>query len=114
MSTDPLNKLCKWRTVLAGWHAGTKSMSEPGTKAMRDLMDKFLITRVESNAMTALLIKKGVFTAKEFTDAVNEEAKALDRIYEQLFRGFRTFENGVEIINIEQAHQTMKTMGFPP
>jgi hypothetical protein len=111
---DPLNKLCKWRMVLAGWHAGTRSMQEPGTKAMRDLMDKFLIARCESSALAALLIAKGVFTEQEFTDQIQQEARHLDQIYEQLFQGMRTSEDGVVFYDIKKANETMKTLGFPP
>jgi hypothetical protein len=111
---DPLNKLCKWRSVLAGWHAGTQSMQSTGVQAMRDLMDKWLVMRTESSALAALLIRKNVFTAEEFTDQVHREAAELDRAMERVFPGFRTVEHGVEIYDLDHAQETMRRLGFPP
>ena len=111
---DPLNRLCKWRQVLAGWHSGTRSMQEPGAKAMRDLMDKWLIMRCEGSAMAALLVRKGVFTAEEYRAQVEHEATLLNLQMEQIFPGFRTIDAGVEIFDIKLAQATMARLGFPP
>ena len=111
---DPLNKLCKWRSVLAGWHTGTRSMQEPGTKAMRDLMDKWLVMRCENSAIVALLIGKGVFTTEEFNKQLNDEAAHLDKAMERAFPGFRAADHGVTIFDVKLAEQTMKLLGFPP
>jgi hypothetical protein len=115
---DALNKLCKWRTVLAGWHTGSKALLDPsgkptpGVQAMRDLMDKWLIMRVDNSAMAAILIKKGICTAEEFTEQVHEEARHLDKALEQLFPGFRSTEQGMSI-DIATALKTMRDKGFP-
>lgn len=115
---DPMNKLCKWRTVLAGWHTGSKALlnpqgkPEPGVQAMRDLMDKWLIMRVDNSAMAAILIKKGIVTAEEFTAQVYAEAEHLDAALTTLFPGFRSTENGMSI-DIEKALKTMADKGFP-
>jgi hypothetical protein len=111
---DPLNRLCKWRMVLAGWHHGTRSIEQPGIQAMRDLMDKWLIMRAEGSALVALLVGKGVFTAAEFAAAVQSEAARLDRDLEQVFPGFRTTDDGVQITDMALATATMLRLGFPP
>ncbi len=116
---DALNKLCKWRMVLAGWHSGTKSLqtggkATPGVAAMRDLMDKWLIMRAENSAIVALLVQKGVCTADEFHSAIMEEAAKLDKDMERVFPGFRTSEEGVVVYDAVLASQTMADMGFPP
>jgi hypothetical protein len=110
---DNLNKLCKWRSVLAGWHNGTKTLNSPGTSAMRDLMDKWLIMRAEGSAIAALLVRKGIFSGEEFTDQVMAEAAILDRQLETVFPGFRTTENGVSI-DLAVAQETMRKKNFPP
>ena len=116
---DNLNKLCKWRSVLAGWHRASASLTTPdgnptpGVPAMRDLMDKWLIMRAENSALAALLIGKGVFTGEEFTDQTMAEAAILDRQLESVFPGFRTSENGI-VIDIKVAQETMRKKGFPP
>lgn len=119
MALDPMNRLCKWRTVLAGWHTGTKSLRtpsgtpEPGVQAMRDFMDKWLITRVESNALAGLMIAKGVFTAEEFTLACYQEAVHLDAQLQRQFPGFVTSDDGVTIYDMKLARKTMHDLGFP-
>ncbi|HLW51261.1 MAG TPA: hypothetical protein VKW06_00330 [Candidatus Angelobacter sp.] len=45
--------------------------------------------------MTGLLIKKGFFTAEEFTAQVGLEAQHLDKTFERRFPGFSTTEDGV-------------------
>ena len=114
---DNLNKLCKWRSVLAGWHRGTASLTSggnptPGVAAMRDLMDKWLIIRAENSALAQLLIRKRVFTGEEFTDQTMAEAGILDRQLEKLFPGFRTTDDGV-VIDPVIALETMRAKGFP-
>lgn len=117
---DPLNKLCKWRSVLAGWHTGTKALltpsgqRNPGVDAMRDLMDKWLIMRAENNALVTLLIRKKVFTAQEFSETLMREAALLDREMERIFPGMKTSEEGVVLYDIDMARQTMTDKGFPP
>jgi hypothetical protein len=111
---DPLNKLCKWRTVLAGWHLGTKTVDEPGVAAMRDLMDKWLVMRVENSALAVLLFRKGVFTAEEYTKQINAEAMVLDNRMELAFPGFRAVSEGVEVYDVELANKTVKDKHFPP
>jgi hypothetical protein len=114
MMIDALNKLCKWRGVLAGWHNGTRAMNAPGTQAMRDLMDKWLILRCETSALAALLVQKDVFTTAEFSAAVHREAAYLDKGMEDIFPGFRTSQDGVVIYDTALAQQTMQRLGFPP
>jgi hypothetical protein len=111
--TDALNKLCKWRTVLAGWHHGTRSMNSRGTQAMRDLMDKWLIMRAETNAMAGLMIDKGLITEAELEARVQREAATLDGMMEGQFPGFRTFDGGVTIYDTALSAETTKRLWFP-
>ena len=115
---DPLNKLCKWRMVFAGWHRGsavliTGGKPTPGVAAMRDLMDKWLIMRAENSAIAILLLKKGVFTQEELQEAVMNEATLLDKELESVFPGFRTTEDGIVISDIKLAQKTFRDKGFP-
>lgn len=115
---DPLNKLCKWRSVLAGWHRGTASIMTggkptPGVAAMRDLMDKWLIMRAENSAIVALLVEKGVFKEEEFVDQLMAEADRIDKDMERVFPGFRTSDDGIVIFDALLAQRTMSEKGFP-
>lgn len=102
------NKVAKWRTVLAGRLIGT-SVDDPRAKGYKDLCEKLILYRADLNALTALLIKKGVFTQVEFTEQNIEEMVALDEAYEQQFPGFKTSQEGL-IIGPE-AKET--TRGWP-
>jgi hypothetical protein len=106
------NRLCKWRSVLVGWMIGTKGADEPGVKAHRDRADAVLMLRVEVNALTALLIQKGVFTREEFMVQVTEECGHKERELEAMFPGYRTIDNGISI-DPKLALETNRRMGFP-
>jgi hypothetical protein len=112
--SDMLNKLCKWRSVLAGWHGGSMGKDAPGCRALRDEADMRLLMLTELNALAGLLIAKGVFTAEEFTRQIDIEAAELDRSYERRFPGFRTTTTGIEIYDSDLANDTTKRLGFPP
>ncbi len=95
MPIDSLNKLCKWRSVMAGWLFGTRAMDSPGTQGMRDLAEKWLIMRAENNALAGLLIEKKLIRADEFEKRIQKEADWLDRDMERRFPGMRTNATGV-------------------
>lgn len=92
-----LNRLCKWRAVLAGRHVGTKPRTDPETQAFRELYDKLLILRAEHTALVALLCEKGLITHDEFASQVVTEAQWLEKQYEQAFPGVRATDTGLVI-----------------
>lgn len=110
---EALEKLCKWRSLLAGWHGGSGLVDAPGVKALRDEADHRLIVRVELNALLGLLIQKGVFTVEEFDRALEVEAKQYDKEMAVKFPGFRATAAGLEIFSMDLAQTTMKRLGFP-
>lgn len=107
-----MNKLCKWRSVFVGWMIGTKRGDEPGVQAYRDAVDFRLAARVELNALSTLLIEKGVFTREEFTAQVAIEAGLYDTQLEKLFPGYRTTDEGLSI-DPRVAAETNKRLRFP-
>lgn len=109
---DYLNKLCKWRSVFAGWQLGTRSNEDPECQAIRDHRDLTMLLRAEVSALTALMVKKGVFTADEFRAQLDTEAYLLDQMYEQKFPGWQSTEHGMAIVDIQKARETMK--GWKP
>lgn len=111
---DPLNKLCKWRSIFAGWMFGTRAMDRPGTAAMRDLAEKWLIMRAENNAILGMLIEKKLFTSHDFEKRLMKEADWLDRDMERRFPGMKTTETGVVFYDMDMANKTMTDLGFPP
>lgn len=113
MVSGVLQKLAKWRSVLAGWHGGSMGLDTPGCQALRDEAEIRLMLRVEANALAGLLLAKGVFTREEYTAALIAEAAILDRDMERRFRGFRTTASGVEITDTALMLDTMTRLGFP-
>lgn len=90
MSSDPMRsiqKLAKWRTVFTGWQLGTMEKSQPGVAAIRDHWEKLILLRAEVSALTGLLIRKGVFDAAEYTEALGQEAELLSAERDRWRRG---------------------------
>lgn len=93
---DWLNRLAKWRAVLAGWQLGTRPKGDPESDAVRDHREGSLILRAEMNALTGLLIKKGIISVQEMKDAMQAEAKLACADLEQRFPGFSAVDYGME------------------
>lgn len=108
-----VQRLAKWRTVFVGWMIGTKGANEPGVKAYRDRADAVLMQRVEINALTALLVAKGIFTIDEFMAQIVTECEHKQRELEAMFPGYRATDNGISI-DAAKAAETNRRMGFPP
>lgn len=106
-----LEKLAKWRTVFTGWQLGTMDKSTPGVPAVRDHWEKLILLRAEVTALTGLLIRKGVFDAAEFTQALGEEAEQLSQDYARSFPGMEATDDGIRMDR--RAAQTMRDKGFP-
>jgi len=108
---DWLNRLGKWRTVFAGWQLGTRAKGDPESDALRHHREATMLLRADVNALTAMLIKKGVFTAAEYTEQVQDEARHLCSEYERRFPGFKATDDGLSI-NTAIARDT--TAGWKP
>ena len=78
-----LEKLCKWRKFFASWQLGTTSAEDGRYKAVAHHREMSIVLRAEQSALTSLLIRKGVFTAEEFQEALLCEARQLDHDYEE-------------------------------
>ena len=96
MSTlDALNRLCKFRTLLAGWQLGTRPKGDPESDAVRDHRELSLLLRAELTALTGLLLRKGLITGTEFEAALGEEAEMLTADMERRFPGVTAHDNGL-------------------
>lgn len=101
-----MERLGKWRTVFAGWQLGTRAKGDPESDAVRDHRELSMALRADVNALTGILIRKGVFTAEEYTAQLQEEAKHLCEEYERRFPGFKATDYGLEM-NLQIARDTM-------
>lgn len=94
---DWLNRLCKWRSVFAGWQLGTREADDPECQAVRDHREATLLLQASMNAITELLIRKGIITAQELTTVMHEEAKLKCEQLEKLFPGIEATDYGLEM-----------------
>jgi hypothetical protein len=104
---NALNRLAKWRSHFAGWQLGTRLKGDPECDAVRDHREVSMLTRVEVNALTRLLIDKGVCTEEEFNKQLTDEANWLSTSYEERFPGCKATDAGMEY-DIPEAAETMK------
>lgn len=105
-----LQRLCKWRNLFAGWQLGTRLADDPEAKAVKDHREVTILLRAEVTALTGLMIGKGVFTAREFTEALADEAEKLDRDYSSRFPGVRSDDTG--LVFDQRAIETLR--GWKP
>jgi hypothetical protein len=102
-----IQRLCKWRSIFAGWQLGTRSNSDPECQAVRDHREVTMILRAEVNALTHLLANKSrTFTIQEFGSQVQKEAEWLCSEYEKRFPGCRASDEGM--VFDSRAVETMK------
>lgn len=107
ISDRVLNRLCKWRSVFAGWQLGTRLDTDAESQAVRDHREVTMLMRAELNALTACLIEAGVITARAFTEQVIVEAEHLDKMFERKFPGMKATDAGISY-DLPVAAETMK------
>jgi hypothetical protein len=105
-SINWIERLGKWRTVFAGWQLGTRPKGDPECDAVRDHREATMALRAECNALTGLMVERGIFTAQEFHDRFQSECQHLCGEYEKRFPGFKATDYGLEI-NPTIARDTM-------
>ncbi|MDE2105966.1 MAG: hypothetical protein KGL39_52575 [Patescibacteria group bacterium] len=101
-----LQRLCKWRAHFAGWQLGTRLKGDPECDAVRDHREATLALRAEVSALSKLLIDKGVFTAGEFMESIEEEARLLEQDLQVRFPGVKATDEG--LVYDERAVEWMK------
>jgi hypothetical protein len=109
-----LDKLVKWRSLLAGWQLGTRSDQDPECRAVRDHREVTLLLRAEVSALTGLLVKKNIISGQEWLDALYEEAMLLDQDMEKRFPGASTSELGLHFDLTRNAEIQSWMKGWKP
>ena len=98
-----LNRLAKWRAHFAGWQLGTRTSNDPECRAVKDHREATILLRADVTALTGLMIDKGVFTAREFTERLIDEAEHLDRSYTAKWPGCEAHDDGMHYLLPEAA-----------
>jgi hypothetical protein len=102
-----LHLLTRWRMVFAGWQLGTRDILDPECQAVRDHRELSMLLRAEMNALTSLLIQKGVISEDEWWDMLAASAAELNELMEKRFPGFKAAESGI-VMDPKVAEQTMR------
>ena len=102
-----LEKLAKWRGVLAAWQLGTRSIDNAECQAVRDHRELTILMRAELNALVGLCLRQGLFSEEEYQSQLSQEASALDQAYEAKFPGISTSAEGIHY-DVPVAVETMK------
>lgn len=113
---EAINRVAKWRTLLAGRHTGTTVRGTPEDiegAAYRDLYEKLIVLRVEQSAVTRILVDKGLLDMPTYAAAMVEEANALERMYEAAWPGWRATDMGMEAHDPTLAAATLQRMSKP-
>ena len=107
MSDQWLNRLAKWRSLLAGWQLGSRPKGDPEADAVRDHREVTLMLRAEVNAITQILLTKRVMTREEWAVALINEAQELDESLSKRFPGVASTDDGLSMT--AEAAKTMAT-----
>lgn len=94
---EAMQRLTKWRTILAGWQLGTRAQGDPECDAVRDHRELTLLLRAEVTAITRILIEKDIVSLDDFRRILAEEAEHLNAAHERRFPGIKTTSYGLEI-----------------
>ena len=108
-----LNRLGKWRMILAGWQLGTRPKGDPESDAVRDHREATMLLRAEVTALTRVLVEKGVCDRETLLRLVGEEAEYLSQAYEERFPGAKATDDGISLDPVEFTKTTTR-MGFRP
>jgi len=90
--------------------AAIRAESPAQAEAVHDIFETTLLSRAQVNAITFLLLEKGVIDQKSFVARYQEECRWLCEQYEREFPGFRATDTGMQI-HAALAALTMK--GWP-
>lgn len=101
-----MQKVCKWRSLLAGWQLGTRAKEDPESQAVRDQRELLILLRIEVSALTHIMVKELGIDEADFRAYMLEEAKALDEAYEKKFPGATSSLDGMHI-DIQKAQPWM-------
>jgi hypothetical protein len=107
-----LQRLTRWKTLLAGWQLGTRTLEDPVAAAVRDHREQTLLTKNTADALTQALIDKGVLTEDEFVAAQEKAANRQCEAYERRFPGVSATETGLNI-DVNRVHEWMRPPNWP-
>jgi hypothetical protein len=92
-----MNRLAKWRALFAGWQLGTRAKGDPESDAVRDTQERLLTLRAEVNALTRILLEKGLTTQEELQRTMIAEAEHYMGQLEARWPGVTAVDDGLSM-----------------
>jgi len=102
-----LDRLAKWRTILAGWQLGTRAKGDPESDAVRDHREATLLLRAEVSALTELLVRSGVVSLSDYLDELTVQADQLNNRLGERFPGVTVTDDGI-VVEVVKVYPWMK------
>lgn len=87
-----LRRLATWRTFFAARHV---MQDDPEFRLFLDDYEKWLMLRVETSSISAILLAKGIVSPEEFHGEMVEQADALSRSLSRAFPGIVATDDGL-------------------
>ena len=107
-----MNRVVQWKEILANWELGTKDDTDGTYRAVQDAREGDIRRSVKLEALTELLLARGLIRPEELIEKQIELAVRLDQAYEAKFPGAKATRDGIEIDDDVYA-ETKTRLGFP-
>lgn len=93
---------------------GTTPNTDGRYLAIMDLEERAIFCRAEVNAITAILMKKGLFTKDEFDEQLVDELNYLAKLYADKFPEVEFTEIGITVKDVKAFQARSKRERWPP
>ena len=107
-----MNRVVQWKEILANWELGTKDDTDGTYRAVQDARDGDIRRGVKLEALTELLLSRGVIRPEELIEKQIELAVRFDKSMEDKFPGAKATDDGIEVDEDVYA-ATKSRLGFP-
>lgn len=107
-----MNRVVQWKEILANWQLGTKDDTDGEFRALQDAHDTNIRKGVKLEALTELLLARGIIRPEELIEKQIELAVRFDKSMEDKFPGAKVTDDGIEVDETVYA-DTKSRLGFP-
>lgn len=110
--TKLMKRVVQWKEVLATWQLGTRDANNGTCQALQDLHESLLRKQVKLDAVTEILVRRGILSPEALLEKQIELAVRLDQSMETKFPGVKTTDVGLDI-DPEVYQETKDRLNFP-
>jgi hypothetical protein len=107
-----MKRVVHWKEVLATWQLGTRDANNGTYQALQDLHENLIRKQVQLDAVTEILVCRGIFSPEDLLEKQIELAVRLDQNMETKFPGVKTTDSGLDV-DPEVYQKTKNRLNFP-